>query len=123
MMRRHVIGQSGVSATPVGGADVRGDALVLMEDLEGRGGEADFDLTRDERVRDAVEMAADLDVVIDVDAGLFPFGEFIASGRQRRERWQVERFVLRTARAGEFFERPIIETVKQVAQRSIEFGE
>src|SRR5215813_14265387 len=80
MMRGHVIGQGGMAATAVGGAGVRGDAPVLVEDLDGRGGETGLHLARDERVRDAVVMAIDLDVIIDVDAGLLPFGEFISLG-------------------------------------------
>jgi hypothetical protein len=33
-------------------------------------------------VRDAVVMAVDLDVIINVDAGLIPLGEFISLGGQ-----------------------------------------
>ena len=45
---------------------------ALEEDLDGRGGVADLDLLGDELVRHAVEVAVELDAVIDVDAADLP---------------------------------------------------
>ena len=47
-------------------------ARALEEDLDGRGGAADLDLLADELVRHAVEVAVELDAVIDVDAADIP---------------------------------------------------
>jgi hypothetical protein len=54
-----------------------------MENLHGLRGQVDVYLLMHQRVRHAVEMLADLDLVVDVDAGAFPFSELEARRRQR----------------------------------------
>ena len=51
---------------------VRYQAAALVVDLDDGSGVARFDLLVDELVGDAVGMAIDLDVVVDVDPAGFP---------------------------------------------------
>ena len=76
----HVLSHGGrpsVAAPPV-----RRHALAAMEDLDRVGGVADLDLLADQLVRDAVGVALDLHVVVDVRAAQLPVREDVARGRQ-----------------------------------------
>ena len=86
---RHVRGFGRVSAFPAD-PEVHGDPAVLVEDLDRRCAETDIDLAAGQRVGDAVEGVFDLDVVVDVDAGLAPLGVLVALGRERLERRPVQ---------------------------------
>ena len=55
-------------------AQMAGHALVGVETLDGLGREPHFELVLHQLVRHRVKVAVDLDVVVDVDAYLFPFG-------------------------------------------------
>ena len=96
---RDVRGFGRVSAFPAD-PEVCGDPAVLVEDLDRRGAETDIDLAAGQRVGDAVEGVFDLDVVVDVDAGLAPLGVLVALGRERLERRPVQ--VLEPAAAAAF---------------------
>ena len=96
---RHVRGFGRVSAFPAD-PEVRGDPAVLVEDLDRRCAETDIDLAAGQRVGDAVEGVFDLDVVVDVDAGLAPLGVLVALGRERLERRPVQ--ILEPAPAAAF---------------------
>ena len=80
MAGRHVIGQRGVLAVAAS-SHVHGNAFAPGEDLHGAAGEAHLDLGAREAVGNAVEMALDVDVVIDADAAHAPFGEDIRLAR------------------------------------------
>ena len=68
---------------------------ALGEELDGRGGVARLDPLVEELEGNAVGVACDLDVVIDVDATGRPLREGVASGREGPERWAVESLVER----------------------------
>ncbi len=53
-------------------AGMQGDSLILIDAFDLRAGDANIHLARNERVRDAVVMAEDFDVVIDVRARPLP---------------------------------------------------
>jgi len=61
---------------------VHGDPLALDEDLHGAAGEPHLDLAAREAIGNAVEVALDIDVVVDTDTAHAPFGEDIGLGRQ-----------------------------------------
>ena len=61
-------------------AHVRGDAAALEEALDRRVGETRHDVLADQRVRHAVVMPVDLDVIVDADLRLGPLGVFVAGG-------------------------------------------
>ena len=76
----HVLGHGGrlsVVAPPVGR-----HALAAMEDLDRVRRVADLDLLADQLVRHAVDVALDLDVVVDVDGAQLPLRQDVAGGRQ-----------------------------------------
>jgi hypothetical protein len=53
---------------------MRGDALTLVEFLDGARGEADLDLGADEAMRDAIVVSLDLDVIVDTNPADSPLG-------------------------------------------------
>ena len=57
-----------------------GNALTSMEDLHGHGGVAHIELPVNQSVGDAVVVAFDFNVVIDIDAHFFPFGKRVGFG-------------------------------------------
>ena len=63
-------------------AQMRGDALALVEDLDGARGQARLDLLADEAVRHGVVVALDVDVVVERDAAQAPLGVDVGLGRQ-----------------------------------------
>src|ERR1700726_1167991 len=66
MTGRHVLWHGRVLVVAAH-ALMRGDALALVENLDGAGSEARLDLGADEAMRDAVVMRLDLDVIVDAD--------------------------------------------------------
>lgn len=77
----HVLGLGGVAAF-VQRAQVAGHALVGVEALDGLGREPYFELVLHQLVWHRVEVAIDLDVVVDMDAHFFPFGVDVGVFRQ-----------------------------------------
>src|ERR1700733_2527985 len=64
---------------------VRGNAFAEMEDFDRCAGESRLHLLTGELVGNAVVMAVDFDVVINVGADGFPTGDQVAFGGQRLE--------------------------------------
>jgi hypothetical protein len=91
MAGRHVVGGGRVLAVAAR-SHMHGDPLALDEDLHGAAGEPHLDLAAREAIGNAVEVALDLDVVVDPDAAHAPFGEDVGLGRQRLERRPLELF-------------------------------
>jgi hypothetical protein len=60
-----------------------GHTFVFVKALDGSGCKTHIELFLNELVGHAVIMAFDFDVIVDVDAGFFPFGVLIGAGRQR----------------------------------------
>ena len=61
---------------------------IFEEDLQGTGGNADINLFFDKLIRHAVIVAIDLDMVVDIDSGFFPFrGDLISDLLSARSRW------------------------------------
>ena len=82
---RHVGGLGGVPA-PQMAADMGGHALAAMEQLDRGEGQAGVDVLVAEGVGDRVVMPVQLDVVVDVDAGVVvPLADDEALGGQRPE--------------------------------------
>ena len=82
MMRGHMFRDRRMAAEPVG-TRVRSDALIVMKKLDGRGSDADIELKPSERVRNAVVVAIDFDVIVDVGASVVPLGKLISGSGQR----------------------------------------
>ena len=65
----------GRMAADLGAAGMTGDALAAVEDLDGHGGVAHVELAVEQSIRNAVVVPFDFDVIVDVDARLFPLGK------------------------------------------------
>lgn len=95
--------------SPLRTARMSGDAAVLEQDLDHARGEADIDLPSDELIGDAVVVAVDLDVVVDIDRCLLPFRVFIGMERQRLQGGLVDRFKEDSAGRVQLLELAVIE--------------
>lgn len=84
MRRGHVFGQCGVLPGAID-AGVHRDATVAKEDFHRTLGNPQVDFLVDESIGDAVVVVLELDIVVDVDTGLFPQGELVGLRRQRSE--------------------------------------
>jgi len=82
--RRHMVRNGRVTAAGMG-TQMGGHTAVLERNLDGMLGGPDIDLLANERVRDTVVMLVELDMVVNVDPGLLPHGEFIRGCRQGLE--------------------------------------
>src|SRR4030081_2119383 len=95
-------------------AQMRSHALALMEKLDRGGHGADLDHFMDQVVRDAVEVAIEGDVVVDVDSGLEPLAQIEPVERQWRERQLVEGFKQARACSWALPKRPLVELGQQL---------
>jgi len=66
--------------------------VVIEEDFDGGGGESHLDLLCDQLTRDAVVMAIDLHMIVDIDPSLFPFGKLIGQIGERFQGGLVQGF-------------------------------
>ena len=76
----HVGGDGGMPGL-VDGASMAGDAPAAVEAFNGVSGDAHLHLLFDKRVGHGVVMAQDLNVIIDMHPGLFPFGILVGDPR------------------------------------------
>src|ERR1700680_3204267 len=107
------MGIDGGKPTGFVAADVTGDALAAVKDLDDHGGITSLDLPVNQGMRCAVVVALDLDVVIDVHASLFPLGEVIGLGGQRMQGRAVELDKPCGAAAVQFAEGALVEPLQQ----------
>jgi len=94
-----------------------------VEALHGGRGQAYVELASNQGVGDAVVVAVDFAVVVDVDSGLFPLGEHVALGRKGTQRRAVGLLEQRTPRARELAERAGVEPFKEPGDGGVEFAE
>jgi hypothetical protein len=94
------------------GATMGSDAPVIEEDLDGGLGSPHVDLFVDERVGDTVVVLFELDVVVDVDAGFLPDGEFVGQFRQQLEGRLVQALEELAAGAAQVLHWPGVELIQ-----------
>jgi hypothetical protein len=99
---------------------VAGDASTAMQDLDGVIGDARINGFTDQRVRHAVVMCIDLDVIVDVDAAGLELRHFIRLFRQRHQRWPIDRLEPLAASADQLLERTRVQIDQQFCDRMIE---
>jgi len=104
-------------------AHMRGDAFAAMEDLYRVSGEACFQLLVGELIRNAVIVAIDLDMVVDVHAHRRPVSHDIALGGKRLQRGSIQGGIERGPGPFPLAERPLIQALKPFAQGLVEFGQ
>ena len=112
----HVLGLGRVLPPHVA-AQVRGDASAAQEDFDGRLGCAQVELLADEQVRHAVEVAIELDVVVDLHAGTGPPREFVDARREGFERGAFELFEELPSRLLERAHRAVIQFLEEGLHR------
>lgn len=117
--RREMRGDRGVSAA-LGTPHMARHTLALVETLDGRGREPDVQGPVHQGGRDAVVVALDLDMRIDIHPGRPPLGIDIRLGGQRLERWPVHRLELGLPTAGEFLEGAAIQPDQASGDRGVE---
>jgi hypothetical protein len=123
MTGRHVIGGGRVLAIAAR-SHVHGNPLALDEDLHGPPGQTHLDLAACEAVGNTVEVALDIDVVVDTDTAHAPFGEDIRLDRQGLERRAVELFEQLPAGDAEAADQSLlVEAFEQLADRCVQLGE
>lgn len=93
----HVFRDGRVSA-PALRARMHSNALSAQKTFDGGGRQAHVEFAFDQGMRDAVVMPLDLDVIINVDARLLPFGELPGLRGQRAT--APDGRALQTARSG-----------------------
>lgn len=108
---RHVFGNRGVRAFAVT-TRMACHPFSLVQAFNGGGGEAHIEFALHQRVRHAVIMPVDLDVVIDADARLLPLGVFIRRGRQRLQGRAIEGLERAPPATGQLLERPGVEVLE-----------
>ena len=87
---RHMLG-IGAMFGPAMTALMHGNPLALMKDLDDPRRRPGVDLVADQLMRHRVEKSADLDMIIQRDAGKAPFGEFVIRLGQRRQSRALDR--------------------------------
>ena len=100
-----------------------GDTSAVVEDFDGPGGEAHFDLLANEPMWNAVEVPLDLDVIVDVHAGALALRVLVAGRGQRPECRPVHGLEQRTACALEFLEGTIVERIQETPDLAVEIGQ
>ena len=99
---------------------VRGDAAALVVELDGRRGVSRLDQFVNELVGHAVEVAFDLDMVINVDATGRPMRQDVAGGGQGLQCRAVEPRIARASADPELLHRTVVELVEQRPDRAIQ---
>src|SRR5438876_3526996 len=123
MARRHVLGDGRVPMVAAG-TQMSGNPFAFQKDLNSARRQPHLDLAAGKAIGDAVEMALELDMVIDADPANAPFGKAIGLRRQRVEVGPVELFEQRPAGGTEAADRAfVVELPQQLADRGIEFGQ
>ena len=85
--------------------------------------EAHVDLLPHQPVRDAVVVAVDVDVVVDVDDRRLPLGEFVARGRQRLHRRPVDGLEDARREPWSFLNGRVLRSTSNVADGGVELFE
>ena len=112
---QHVLAMGG--RLPVVAPPVRRQSLAAIEDLDRVRGVADLDLLADQLERHAIDVALDIDVVVDVDAAPLPVRQDVTRGRQGSERRAVDLLVQGAAADAQLLHGPVVELVEQECAR------
>ena len=100
-------------------APMGGDPFTAVEELDGVGADAGVELEFHQLIRNAVVVAFDLDVVVDVDAHFLPGGEDVRAGRQGTERRLFEFLEQCASGPREFLKRPLVERYQQLGDGAV----
>ena len=102
--------------------DMGSHPAASEEGFHGVLGEPDIELLFDQCIGHRVVMAIDLDVIVDVDPGLFPVGIDLGLNRERLQRRFIQALEAGTPAAGQFLERVRIELFQQFPDGPVELA-
>ncbi len=122
MGTRHVVRVGAVPA-PTVAALMGCHALAAVEDLDRAAGGPQVDLRADQAVRNRIEEAVVLDVIVRADPHEAPFGELVVVARQRRERRALHRLEEMPAADPEAAHDMIVDALARAGNRRIGFGQ
>jgi hypothetical protein len=97
-----------------------GDAIVLVEQLDGLVGNAGLDYLAHQPIRHRVEVAVDLDVVVQPRAAAPPFRVGIRLGRQVQQGITFDRLEQSAPGRAEMAHRPLVQIGDQLADRAVQ---
>lgn len=115
-------GRGGMATAEVG-SGVSGDALTVEKDLHGGGGDFCVDGFTDQAAGNAVIVGVNVDVVVDIDFGPFPFGKFVGADRQGEGGGAVDLVEELPTGSLDFPERAVVEGIEELPDGGIHFGE
>src|ERR1035438_3069451 len=104
-------------------AHVRHHTIPAMKDLHRVGGGTGFELFPDQRIGNAVIVAIDLDVVVDVYAHRLPLGHDIALGWKRLQRGSIQGGIERSTTPFPLAERTLIYALQEFRDGLVEIGD
>jgi hypothetical protein len=105
------------------GPQMSSDPLALQKNFNRARRQPNLDFAAGKAVGHAVEMALELDMVVDANPANAPLGKAIGLSRQRVEVGPIELFEQRPAGDTEAPDRAfVVELPQQLADRGIEFG-
>ena len=100
--------------------DVRGYPLSLVKDLDSGWCRSNFHAFLHQRVGHAVEVGVEGDVVVDVDSRIGPLAHVERFDGQRSQSLAFNRSEHTGARSLAFFERSLVQPLKQFANRMVQ---
>jgi hypothetical protein len=123
MAGRHVFRQGGVLSV-TGAAHVDRDPGALEEDLDAARRGADFDAGAGMAIGHGVEVAVDIDVIVQADFAQAPLGQGIGLNRQSPEPRRVDLLEKLSASAADMAQGAlIVERRQQLADGGVDFGQ
>jgi hypothetical protein len=97
-----------------------GNTLAAMQQLDGVRGETRIQRLTDQRVRHAIAMLVDLDVVVDMNLDGAELADLVGDRRQRTQRWGVQCREGAGAAARQLLEGAVIQHGQQRGNRAID---
>jgi hypothetical protein len=102
---------------------MRSNALAVVEDFDRACGDARPHFLTQQLVRDRVIVLVDLDVIIDADPALLPFGKDVWRNRQRLERAAFQLLEQRAAARAKMACNAIVDLCEEFSDGCIQFRE
>jgi hypothetical protein len=99
------------------------DALAAMEYFDRAGGDSHIDFDADEGVRNGIQELVNLDVTVETDACVQPFGELPIGGRQRIEGAALDLLEQLAATDAEFAHGTLVHALDGERDGGVAFGE